>query len=202
VLATSGPRSVNPFLPGSVATPYIADLVGGAEVYGLTGLNASTTPAFAGIFAVKPPEVKAALFLMDIGPSVFAQNYVGYDMLLAINLSDDALFDPVLGVDGHTSELLVQGFLNDPNFGGAGPQELGFLGAYEVYATLVPETLRGSTFTFSFDSGAQSFAATASLRVNSGAFAYQVVPEAGAVGLTLLGAAGAVVALARRRLAG
>jgi len=66
-------------------------------------------------------------------------------MLLVLNLSDQTLYDPMLGVDPLESDptfavgLMQGGFADNPLFGGAGPSLLDSLGAFEVYATLVPE---------------------------------------------------------------
>jgi len=63
----AGPRARNPFLTGNIETPYIPDLLAGAAVYGLTGLDARALFSFE-VFESAPPVAGAVLIRLDIGP--------------------------------------------------------------------------------------------------------------------------------------
>jgi len=135
-VSTVGPRNVNPFIEGAPLTPYLPDLIGGAEAYGL--LAGLTTADFSQL-ADAPASASAALLLLDSGPDEFE----GYDLLVFANLTDGTLLNPQLSVGGHAALALLQGgFVHNPRFGGSGPAALGTLAPNQVYATLVPE---GST---------------------------------------------------------
>lgn len=142
----SGTQGLNPFITGgAIATPYIPDLVGGAELYGLFhGLDASAAD-FAGLRAVAPTDAIGALMRLDIGPLGYDFDFTGFDMLLMLSMSDQPLYDPMLGIDplesdpAFTVDLLQGGWAANPLFGGTGPSPLGSLGPFGIYATLVPE---------------------------------------------------------------
>src|SRR5204863_1702760 len=139
--------------------PTIAGLVGGADAYGLTNL---TRANFASIVAGMHATSGAAVVLLDVGPTGYADNYTGYDMLLYINLLGAPLSNPKLGAGAtdFSKPLLVGGYANDPAFGGAGAQTLTQIGGSAVYATLVPT---GTTnFQASFGRNGTTFAAAAS----------------------------------------
>ena len=139
-------RTANPFINGNPLTPFIADLLGGAEGYGLLdGINANSVD-FNAIRASAPGNALGALARFDLGPSGFSDNYLGFDMLLLINLSDQIFSDPKLGVTSGASgnapllqSLLTGGFASLTEFGGAGASVLGALNPFGIYATLVPE---------------------------------------------------------------
>ena len=140
----TGTRGTNPFIAGgSTLTPYIPDLVGGAERFGQLTLGSGASD-FAGVIAHEPSNAVGALLRLAVGPTGYADAFTGYDMLLFLNLSDHALLDPELGIvptgAGAQFEhaLLTEGYLNDPTFGGGGPLTLGSLGVGDVFATLVP----------------------------------------------------------------
>lgn len=143
----SGPMGSNPFILGGVTeTPYMPDLAGGAELFGrLDGLDA-TAGEFAGLYSAAPADAVAALMRLDMGPTSYAFDFTGFDMLLMLNLSDQTLYDPMLGVDPLESDpifrvdLLQGGYAANPLFGGTGPSSLDSLDAFDVYATLIPET--------------------------------------------------------------
>ena len=142
----AGMRDTNPFITGgAIDTPYIPDLVGGAEVFGLLdGLDA-TVSDFAGLRGVAPADAIGALLRLDVGPTGYGFDFTGFDMLLMLNLSDQTLYDPMLGVDlsetdpAFMVDLLQGGVAANPLFGGAGPIPLGALGPFDIYTTLIPE---------------------------------------------------------------
>ena len=141
---TGGTQGLNPFIAGgSTLTPYIPDLVGGAERFGLLTLTAQAAD-FATVRAGEPAGAVGALVRLALGPTGYANAFPGFDTLLFINLSGKDLLNPELGVaplGGGTAfaqALLTEGFLNDPAFGGNGVLTLGSLGASDIYATLVP----------------------------------------------------------------
>jgi len=146
-----GIRRLNPYIAGWVTeTPYIPDLVGGAELYGLSTLS-STDTAISSLLAHAPAGVKSTMVVMEKGPAGLAQNWDGFDMLLLVNRGDTALARPRLGagLQGYVMTALVGGFQRNPAFGGGGLEELGELPAYGVYATLVGEGM--SQFNCAFD---------------------------------------------------
>jgi hypothetical protein len=189
-----GMRKLNPFVFGFVTeTPYIPGLAGAAEVCGVTTLS-STSPAMAPMLANAPGWAKGAMMLMDKGPAGLAQNWDGFDMLLLVNLTNESLSKPRLGVgqEGYLLSALAGGFQYDPAFGGSGHYALlGELPAEGVYATLVPE---GTThFNFAFGKGADPWVSVASMTYDQAVYA---VPEPGTL---LLLATGALALLKRRK---
>lgn len=105
VQAFDGPVGANPFISiggpsnSPYDAPYIADLAGGAETFGLlAGIDASTLD-FASLRAAAPAGALVALWRTDVGPTGYADDYRGHDMLLFVNLTDGALLDPTLGVE-------------------------------------------------------------------------------------------------------
>lgn len=146
-----GVRRRNPYVTAnaSVDTPYIAGLPGGAEAFGLLpGDVARAVAAFAR--AQAPAHAKAAMMLSDTGPVAgFGDDYIGFDWLYLINVRDQALVDPAFGagLDGYRNRLLLGGWVNDEAFEpGAQLAFLRELGAFDVYATLVPETTENFCF--------------------------------------------------------
>jgi hypothetical protein len=157
VIHTTGPREANPFLfpvaPASGPTPFIPDLVGGADVYGLTTL----TPAhFQVILGSAPAGAAAALVRTDTGPVGYDDAYAGFDMIFVINMDAQPLDAVALGVGepGQTAPLLVRGVDRNPAFGGSGPQPLTQLAPGAVWATLVPDDT--AEFNFAASIGAVS----------------------------------------------
>ena len=138
-----GSRDANPFISGgSFPTPFVPDLVDGAEIYGLTGLDAPTD--FAAVVAAAGPNDLVVLQRLDVGPAGFDDDFLGFDMLVMMNVTDAAVADVELGVGagGFQTDLLTRGFANNPAVGGSGgPQTLAGLTAGEVWATLVPSTI-------------------------------------------------------------
>jgi hypothetical protein len=133
------PRAPSPYLSPAGLVPYIPDLIDGAEAYGLTGLSAFDFPA---LLSSAPPGTEAALLRMDVGPPGFDDDFVGFDMVLFVNLTAEPLAAPAFGagVQGHLAPLQIGGFARSPVFGGAGPVTLSALGPHAVWATLVPES--------------------------------------------------------------
>ncbi|OYV85866.1 MAG: hypothetical protein B7Z73_12740 [Planctomycetia bacterium 21-64-5] len=133
----SGPVTANPFVSGNPSTPYLPDLAGGAEGYGIATDTALDLPD---LIDTAPAGAAAALVMSSGNTAGFAEQYPGYDLLLLVNLTDQSLTSPQLGVGspGFESTLLEGGYENDPAFGGSGAKSLSQLGAYQIYATLVP----------------------------------------------------------------
>lgn len=141
----AGPRRSNPFILGQPQTPYIPDLVGGAEAFGLLNSITADAPDFDSVRNAAPEGTMLAVLRLDTGPTNYSDSYEGFDMVLLINLSNAPVANPWLGIDesGTSSvfmtNLLVGGYSNDPQFGGGGYQPVSQLGAGEVYVTLVPD---------------------------------------------------------------
>ncbi|MCG8612400.1 MAG: PKD domain-containing protein, partial [Pseudomonadales bacterium] len=152
---TTGVRSDNSFLADSGQfnenTPYIADLKGGAEVFGV--LDNVTYDDLADLVnnrsLVENPgnDALVAVVRLDTGPEIYNVDYTGFDMVLMINLTDANLPDPELGIvlpgsnsGDYQADLMIGGVENNPLYGGSGYQSMGTLGANQIWATLVPET--------------------------------------------------------------
>lgn len=149
----AGARGLNPFVKGEIETPFIPDLVGGAELFGLLDDVSADDAVFGDLHASAPGDAISALLRLDVGTTdAYDDDFVGFDILLFLNLSDGDLFDPLLGVDPAEADgdfmtaLLQGGFLQDVAFGGDGDDILGLLALGEIYATLVPED--GTLFNF------------------------------------------------------
>jgi hypothetical protein len=141
----AGPRGANPFIKGNPETAFIAGLAGGAELFGLLDGIGATDSGIRALLGSAPGDAMAALLRLDVGPAGYADDYLGFDMLLFANLTDRALLNPMLGVDpdeqdaAFLSALWQGGFANDPLFGGGGDTLLGQLDPFAIYATLIPE---------------------------------------------------------------
>jgi hypothetical protein len=162
----TGSRSANPFIASSNATPFLPDLVDGAEIYGLTGLNttsAAIQSELASVFSGAPTGVIAALHRRDIGPTNFSDNYAGFDALLYINLGTNAVGYPsfIVGATSGPVALAQQGVSRSPTFGGSGPQTLTTLAQYAIFMTLVPTNATNFFIRGRSDNGpGQAFAAS------------------------------------------
>ncbi|MCC7408072.1 MAG: hypothetical protein IT442_08370 [Phycisphaeraceae bacterium] len=140
LLGVGGPVDGNPFVVGGAMTPYIPDLVGGADIYGLLNMTASD-PSLAGVTGAKPANAVAAVYRVDTGVGGYAQDFPGMDMLIVVNLSQESVNDPQVGAGevGVITPLLLRGMANNMLLGGSGAQTLTSLEGAGVYATLIPE---------------------------------------------------------------
>jgi hypothetical protein len=144
-VVSDGPRRPNPFIIGGLRTPFIPDLVEGAEAFGLLDGLLATSPEFDALRAEAPVCTDGVLLRLDTGPSGYNDDFEGFDVLLLMNLRDTAASNPRLAVDlsgdDQTSlfALLQGGYHTDQAFGGSGPTTLENLGPYQIYVTLVPE---------------------------------------------------------------
>jgi hypothetical protein len=136
-------RDINPLIQGSVSTPNITQLQGGADVYGLINVNFDGVPEFLDLQENAPVGATGALIRRNAG--FLGDQYFGHDMLMLVNLTDSPIASPVLGIcptgEGFQSSLPERGFARNPAFGGSGPVTLTSLPAESVYATLVPKNL-------------------------------------------------------------
>ena len=141
----AGPVGQNPFIRinGDVpaATPYIPDLAGGAEVAGLLAGIDALADDFQAIRELADDEALAVFYRPEDGVAGYDDDYVGYDLVLLINLTDQPLDNPTMGVgfdepDPASLENLFQGGYMNQTW-----QPLTSLEAYGVYATLVPESI-------------------------------------------------------------
>jgi hypothetical protein len=144
-----------------------------------------------------PTGATGALYRVHVGPTGYAEDFTGYDALFFLNLTGEALVNPLLGIveSGTDSTflepLLAGGFATDPLFGGNGAADLGMLAGYGVYETLIPAG--GTLFNFGADA-----AADRGQRLENGQFAFltgaptgpAAVPEPGTIALLLTGVAG------------
>ena len=155
----TGSRAANPFIAGGTnQTPYIPDLVDGAEIYGLTGLSVTSAAVQAELGTVlsgAPTGVIAAVYRMDVGPTNFNDNFTGFDALLYINLSSNAIGYPslILGATSAPVALAQQGYARSTTFGGSGPSNLVTLGAYQIFMTLIPAGVTNAAFSGRSDTG-------------------------------------------------
>ncbi|MGH7087690.1 MAG: PEP-CTERM sorting domain-containing protein [Stellaceae bacterium] len=82
---------------------------------------------------------------MHLGPDSYDYDFAGFDNLLFVNLTGNALTLPELGVlengaDANFLKPLLQGgYATDPLFGGDGPVALDNLGGFSVFDTLIPD---------------------------------------------------------------
>jgi hypothetical protein len=198
----AGRRDINPFIQGNPATPFIPDLQGGAEAYGLLDGLTSTSAAIAPFLAGTPLGAAAGVLRLPDGPWGYADIVPGFDMLLFVNLSDQALLHPLLGIVPVGSEpafftpLLLRGSARNPDFGGGGAVTLDALAAHAIYALMIPED--GTEFNVGFNGQGVS-----ALHIGLGAPVFldkaaQPVPEPATLA-TLLSGLGLVVAVVRRR---
>lgn len=196
----AGQRAVNPFIQGSVLTPLIADLEGGAEGFGYLSTLSALSADFTTLRVGAPMDAIAALMRLDVGPTGYGDDYTGFDMLLLVNLTGGQLVRGGLGVGGAaglTASLLLGGYARDAEFGGMGDEVDSLFDAFGVYATLVRDS--DLVFNAAFDEGSISQAT-----LGDGDFAYILrsnstsqIPVPGTISLVALALPG--LALARRR---
>jgi hypothetical protein len=137
-LAANG---LNPFISGgTTVTSNIVDLAGGADVYGVKAFVTASDAYFKDVRSLAPANSVAAVVRQLVGPSP-GEQYASQELLLLVNLTDQPLADPRLGVgsagEGFTAPLAVRGISNNPLFGGSGPTVLTQLESGAVFATLI-----------------------------------------------------------------
>lgn len=163
-LAQTGLGRENPFIkPGNVSTPFIPDLVGGAEAYGLLdGINALSAD-FDSLRDAAPANAMAALYRLHTGPTGYGYDYKGFDMLLYINLTNGPVIDPSLGAgaDGLFLRLLQTG-----GYANSGSSPLSKLDPFTIWGMLVPEGLT------QFNAGADGAGGLSSITLHNGGMAY------------------------------
>jgi MYXO-CTERM domain-containing protein len=199
-LNAAGSVDNNPFIAGSPLTPFIPNLPSiGAEIYGLTGLSASSLigslPA-TDINGASLAGASGALFRTSA--SVIGPAFTGYDALLFINLTGNAFNSPEFTLGGTLENLQNRGFANNPAFGGSGPVLVGSLNGDAVYATLVP-TGTDANPSIQVTSSTSGFTFNASGAAIDNGQALYVAPEPSSVAMALFGAFGLALAAWRRR---
>ncbi|MEZ6193808.1 MAG: hypothetical protein R3C45_21400, partial [Phycisphaerales bacterium] len=149
-----GTRAVNPLIADETFVPTIAGLVGGAEAFGFTGLNANDI--YIGVDSLidlTPQDAFAGIARLDLGPGTYGDDYLGYDMLLLFEAKGTPLSNPMVGIgeEDYFVPLLNGGWSNDIRFGGSGDTAVTTMNGFDVYAMLIPED--AEWFNFSVDSG-------------------------------------------------
>jgi len=160
VPAGATPMCANPYLSSNVATPFIPELPGGADAFGLSSFNES---AFPNLLAGAPQFGGVALIREPIGGQ-FGPNFAGYDALFLVNISQFGLTSVQLGAGAanYLAPLKVEGFANDPLFGGAGAQVIQQLASGAVFETLIPSLTGNFNVSFALN-GQPATASTAAL---------------------------------------
>lgn len=135
-------RDVNPYFQAFGTTTFnIAGLAGGADVYGIMSGVSASDGFFDDVRANAPLNAVAALVRTNAGPT--GDDYLGQDHLMLVNLTDEPLANPTLGLatpgNIFSIPLAERGFAKNPAFGGGGPAQLSELPAGAVYATLVDQ---------------------------------------------------------------
>ena len=160
----AGSMGANPFLFNSLPTPYIPNLISPlgdviAETYGLTTLSSNT--AFTTDVFNNANGANAVLVRINSGPSIYGIDFNNYDLVLYANLTSSPIANPLFGVDTVLRPLASGGYVNDPAYGGSGPQTLAQLGPNQVFATLVPSSAQ--RFNFGATIGGQDIVTSGSL---------------------------------------
>ncbi|QDU70558.1 hypothetical protein [Mucisphaera calidilacus] len=155
-----GSRSANPFIAGAPLVPNLPNLVGGAEAFGLTGLDATQIETSPGVTLVSqtPANALGGIARYDLDLEGFSA-FIGYDLLVLYSARPETLENPRFGVgqEGFGERLLLGGAGNDPLFGGTSDQVLSGLESFGVYATLIPED--AEDFFFSFETAGNVYSA-------------------------------------------
>jgi hypothetical protein len=178
-----GPRAPNVLISDESKTPYIPDLLGGSEIYGL--LPKVTARDLKKVLAGAPAQAMAALYRPDESdrPDGYADPYPGFDLLLFVNLCSGPLRTPQLGVGAarFAEALRVGGIARNPRFtpGAQGSIPLDALGSEQVYATLIPDAK--SLMTFGFQRGRGEWNYVRDATVAPGRSLYLVDPTAPAL---------------------
>lgn len=147
-----GLRAPNPHLRNATQTPLIPNLAGGSDIAGLLDeTNAWTLKRNHNLGYLTlggQDNARVAVMRFDHGPVGYEHDFVGFDMVLYVNLTPEPLGRPVMGEGDSAAELRDGGLQKNPSFGGQGATTLPELPPYGVYATLVPEEV--TTFTFGY----------------------------------------------------
>lgn len=122
-----GLKKDNIYLGGTGTTPYIVGLEGGAEIYGLfSGVDIDSL-----IPDDTPEDAVALVIRLELGPYTSNPNYIGYDMVLFVNLTNSNLEAPTLGINQGEISL---------RFDGVGAQtSMTALNGYSVWGTLIKD---------------------------------------------------------------
>ncbi len=185
-----GPRTFNPFIHPDLysysqkRTPYIPNLIDGADVCGLSSLSADD-PELAALVSQAPVWAGTALYMMEDGPAGLGQAWDGFDMLLMVNLTDQTLPQPRIGIGyfDYLTELQLGGWARSSQFGGAGYEVLNALPAKGVYALLVPEWIQQ----FNIDAQGHDRVSTFDMNPGDALYLYELVGDLdgdGFVGIT------------------
>ncbi len=220
--SVAGSTGTNPFVAPSTVTPYIPTLVNGAEVYGLADATLNQT-SLGALFGGSLPATDlngtsllsagAALIRIPLGAvagTSYGNSFAGYDLLVMLNLTANAIGSPSMGLDGVNQSLITQGFALNPTFGGSGPVVAGSLGGGVAYATLVPAGADPAQLSADFGAGVVTATSVFGPLANSGTngitggsnqVLYLAVPEPSTFVLAWLGSAVAFMVYRRRRRA-
>ena len=136
----TGPRDINPFILGDVETPFMLLSQGRnfSSDVGLAGFLSDTNAnalRSRGFLSDVPTDALGALLRLDSGFG--GGDFIGFDVLLFVNLMEEIATGAGLGVDPLSGGT---GFLNNL------PSDMA---AFSVFATLIPEN--GTTFSAAFD---------------------------------------------------
>ncbi|MEQ9460337.1 MAG: hypothetical protein RIG82_05245 [Phycisphaeraceae bacterium] len=167
-----GSLSPNPFIADAPLVPNLPNLVGGAEAFGLTDLDATLIEVSPGVTLVSqtPANALGGIARYDLNVEDVSA-FVGYDLLVLYSARPETLENPRFGVgqEGFGERLLIGGAVNDPLFGGITDQVLPGLGSFGVYTTLIPENTEH--FFFSFETAGNVYSAQQQF-LNDGEFMF------------------------------
>ncbi|WP_428387625.1 hypothetical protein [Mucisphaera sp.] len=167
-----GSLSANPFIADAPLVPNLPNLIGGAEAFGLTDLDATLIEVEPGVTLVSQTPANALGGIARYDPSVEGvDTFVGYDLLVLYSARPETLQNPRFGVgqEGFSERLLIGGSANDPLFGGVADQVLPGLESFGVYTTLIPEN--AEHFYFSFETAGNVYSAQQQI-LNDGEFIF------------------------------
>ncbi len=156
--SNQGSKDGDPFVKTKLSVPLIPDLYGGAESYGLLPNDGGTPPLDA--LEMADPNVRAVAtgtaapsdalvaVVREHVPQGFSgfADFGGYDFVLLINLTNQTLANPALGLVPGSADatlmrpLAVGGLAISANFGGSGggARTVTGLEPHGVWVTLVP----------------------------------------------------------------